>query len=274
MVETKQPIEFLKKYHTFIFDCEGTIWNVDKAIDGADKVISKLKSQGKAVYLLSNLSFHTPQQISSSAGKHGIIVDQSHCLSAAFLTCKYLKEHSVKTAYVVGMSMLGEMIGKEGIITYGCADDNNQVESRDLENNPKHVDAVVVANDLDFNSCKLMKAINYIREGAMFICTCNDKYFKSRDFLCPNVGFIVSCITPCVDVSPIVIGKPEKYGFEFIHQSEKKEKAGYLMIGDSIDTDIMLGVNAGIDTALVLTGVSQLPSPQATYVIKSINDLL
>ncbi len=115
-------------------------------------------------------------------------------------------------------------------------------------------DYVVTGLDRQITYDKLAKAALAVRAGATFISTNGDKALPTEKGLLPGNGSLTAVISTSTQVAPRFIGKPEPLMIELILEQKGLSKEEALMIGDNYDTDILAGVNAGIDTALVFTG--------------------
>jgi 4-nitrophenyl phosphatase len=117
-------------------------------------------------------------------------------------------------------------------------------------------DVVVVGLDPDLTYQKLAQAMQLIRGGARFIGTNGDRTFPLPDRLVPGAGSILAALQACTDQKPLIIGKPEKPMFEIALDRLGTPAGRTLMVGDRLDTDILGGQQAGLRTALLLTGVT------------------
>ena len=122
----------------------------------------------------------------------------------------------------------------------------------------EEVDAVLVGMDTSMNMYKLTFALACLKNGAKFYACNPDAYDKVGDRNIPGAGCMVTQLEAASGVTPLVLGKPNKYAIETAIQEHNLSKEESIMIGDRIDTDILLGQNADVDTCLVLTGVSKL----------------
>eukprot|EP00330_Aristerostoma_sp_ATCC50986_P011310 CAMPEP_0114591844 /NCGR_PEP_ID=MMETSP0125-20121206/13807_1 /TAXON_ID=485358 ORGANISM="Aristerostoma sp., Strain ATCC 50986" /NCGR_SAMPLE_ID=MMETSP0125 /ASSEMBLY_ACC=CAM_ASM_000245 /LENGTH=146 /DNA_ID=CAMNT_0001790167 /DNA_START=383 /DNA_END=820 /DNA_ORIENTATION=- len=124
--------------------------------------------------------------------------------------------------------------------------------------NVEKVDAVLVGFDPKFNYYQLSYASVCIQKGAKFFATNEDKYWSIDNLMIPGSAALTSGISMGSGVKPVVMGKPNPHGFEIIadEKGSSLDKSKWLMVGDKIESDILFGKNAGIDTCLVLTGAT------------------
>jgi HAD superfamily hydrolase (TIGR01450 family) len=126
-----------------------------------------------------------------------------------------------------------------------------------LENlHVEDVDAVLVDYDIQFNYYKLSYASICIDKGARYFATNEDHFWKIGERLLPGTGSIISAIKTVTLRDPIVLGKPNGFAIDLIEKSHNLDRKTTLMVGDKIESDVLFGKNAGIDTCLVLTGTT------------------
>ena len=139
-------------------------------------------------------------------------------------------------------------------------------------------DVVVLGLDDTLNYEKIRKGCNYIIKGAKFIVTHPDVKAPMGEDYMPDAGSMAALFSTCTGVKPLVMGKPEKFTADYLTQLLSCEAYEICIIGDSLATDIALGVNNGMMSACVLTGVTTPEiyenSPiKADVVVNSIKDL-
>jgi len=122
----------------------------------------------------------------------------------------------------------------------------------------KDVGAVVVGIDYEFNYLKLIYASRYLQEGAHFIATNRDRYSMVGGKKMAGSGTIVNSISTACDIEPTVVGKPNNFIIDMLCKTQGLEKKNMIMVGDNLETDIRFARNAGIDSLLVMTGVTNI----------------
>ncbi|KAJ1659662.1 hypothetical protein IWQ61_001284 [Dispira simplex] len=144
------------------------------------------------------------------------------------------------------------------------------------------VGAVVCGFDIDINYATLARAHTYLTrvEGCRYILTNDDTTFPAAGCTFPGTGALAAALTTSTGRQPVVIGKPHATLLDCISQAYNLDRERTCMIGDRLDTDIQFGINGGLDTLLVLTGVTkeeQLHNPEnqivPTYVMKSLGHI-
>ena len=173
----------------------------------------------------------------------GAVIDQSSLLTSSLATAAYLeRQFSQKSrVYVVGQDGLLEAVQNAG---FSLVPDSNQP-----------ADIVVAGLDFFLTYEKLRHATLLIRRGARFVGTNGDKTFPSEEGLLPGAGAVLAAIEAGTGVTPTVIGKPEPLMFEIAVQRMGTQPGQTAMLGDRLETDILGGQRAGLQTILVTTGV-------------------
>ena len=200
-------------------------------------------------------------------------------------TAEYLRElpQPVKKVFVVGMPGFTQELNDYGITTVGLPKDTNNLEElADMDLDPE-VNAVVVGMDNSFNYTKLATACLFLRynEGCKFVATNLDtgrmQGIKGTRFMA-GTGCLVSAVqVGCGRAPDVVIGKPSEWWINHIIDSHKLDRKRTVMFGDRLDTDMLFAQLGGIDSVLVLTGVTQdlneiTPSITPTYVANGLAD--
>ncbi|MDO8588283.1 MAG: phosphoglycolate/pyridoxal phosphate family phosphatase [Armatimonadota bacterium] len=237
------PCEALKAY---IFDLDGVIYRGDELQPGAAETVNALRSRGERVYFLTNNSTQSRSQYADKLTKLGIPARPDEIMTSAYAAALYLRQVKPdgRRVYVVGESGLKEELEQTGA---------EVVEEPD----GLPIDFVVAGLDRQFNYEKLFNAQQAIYRGAEFVATNRDPTFPLEEgLLCPGGGAIVAAIETATGVEPRLIGKPETYSLEMVMTLAGAEPAQTVIIGDRLDTDILVGRKAGAHTILVLTGVA------------------
>lgn len=265
MLQKSAFSQFLDGFDTVLFDCDGVLWNGSEVISGSVKVVSSLQQLGKNVFYVTNNSTRSRDEYAKKCQHLGFPAIKEQIIGTAFLTASYLQEIGFcKKVYLVGSRGLTDELDQVNINHFGCGldpvpEDNNilDVTLDDLHLDPD-VGAVVVGFDPHISYMKILKAASYLRRpDVLFITTNKDEGLPSgHNFIKPGTGSIVASVETAAMRAPIVLGKPEPYGFNKIQKQHNLNSTRTLMIGDNIKTDILLGHNCGLQTLLVLTGVA------------------
>eukprot|EP00347_Sterkiella_histriomuscorum_P019459 403341554 len=282
----------VSKYSYFLFDCDGVLWTGEKQVPHVFEAIHMLinhpeYSQTKKVFLVTNNSTRTRHQVLNEKlknyGFHDSGLKENQIYTSAYVTAKYLSKalqtpthqhhthhNSKPKVYVVGEQGLKDEMKLNGIeVVNGKNEDDeehsdanvsmgaDEIGTREVE---EGVGAVVCGINYSFSYRKLCMASLYIQlNEAKFIATNIDRYLTTqvKDRHMPAGGSIVNCISYGTQVQPIVIGKPQQHIFDVLREEHgllEEPLSKFLMVGDSLITDIRFGNNCGISTLCVLSG--------------------
>ena len=251
----------MKQYKGFLIDLDGTMYKGTEKIEAASRFIQELKRRGLPYLFVTNNASRTPSQVAKKMNEFHIPTEAHHVFTSALATANYLEQLKPNaTVYVIGEDGIKEALKDKGF-TF-------------VEENP---DFVVCSLDREISYEKLAKACLAVRAGAHFISTNADIAIPTERGFEPGNGSLTSVIAVSTRVQPTFIGKPERIIMEQAIEVIGLQKEDVLMIGDFYETDIMAGMNAGIDTLLVHTGVTtpeQLKKydKQPTYVVHSLDE--
>ena len=280
-------MSLIDHYDTFLFDCDGVVWRGLEQVSGASHVLNHLISLNKNVIFVTNNNTKTRKTFRDSVKSIlGISVSNDKLYSSGITAGLYVKRNIKpgEKIFLIGTKGLSETMEESGVehIGYGCDMDGNYFTDFVDFVPESNVKFVVGAFDNYCNYAKIAKAFIYIKEcGAEYIATnldltCNIS--KTRQL--PGTGSVLAGLTRSLGVQPKVIGKPSTIMFDVISADHNlQDKSKVLMVGDNLSTDIQFGINAGIDTALVLTGVTTRDMlnkegcVKPTYVLDSIADI-
>ncbi|KAI8070372.1 HAD-like domain-containing protein [Gongronella butleri] len=263
LTSVEELSSFIENYDNFLFDCDGVLWHGDQAIDGIIDVMKKLRAKNKRICFVTNNSTTSRANFHKKFERIGIEANLDEIFSSSVATASYLK-HIVKfpqdkKVYVIGMHGITEELAKEGIQTFGAEADSGLTENGPIPNDPQ-VGAVVVGLDTQVNYRKYAKAFTYLRNNkdCLFIATNEDTTFPIHGTIFPGAGSIQAPLVTALKRRPdVVLGKPAQNMMEAIFaQYPDFDKSRTCMVGDRLDTDIDFGLQAGLDTLCVLTGVT------------------
>ncbi|KYG33543.1 TIGR01457 family HAD-type hydrolase [Alkalihalobacillus trypoxylicola] len=230
----------MKSYKGYLIDLDGTVYRGPEKIDEAVQFIKELERRNLDYLFVTNNSTKHPSKVAEILRGMDIPATTEHVFTTSMATAKYVSDLK-ESAKVY---MIGEVGLKEALLEAG----HTIVE--------KDADFVVMGLDRDITYEKLALATINIRNGAKFIATNGDVALPTERGLLPGCGSIVSVVSVSTGVTPIFIGKPEDIIVEQALDvlGIKKEEA--LMVGDNYETDILAGIQAGIDSLIVHTGVT------------------
>jgi 4-nitrophenyl phosphatase len=230
----------MKTYKGYLIDLDGTMYRGKELIQEARDFVSVLSEKNIPYLFVTNNSTRTPAQVAEKLKQFGIHADEKQVFTTSQATANYLYEQKPGgSAYVIGEEGIQSAMKEKGF-TF-------------KEENP---DFVVIGLDRDINYEKLATACLAVRKGAVFVSTNGDIAIPTEQGLLPGNGSLTSVIAVSTQTSPVFIGKPESIIMEQALGVLGVPKEDTLMVGDNYDTDIMAGMNAGLDTLLVHTGVT------------------
>jgi len=252
----------------FIFDLDGTLYLDGKLFQGVSEMLSQLKAAHKDVVFLTNNSSRSTKDYLLKLKKIGIDATQHQMLTSTQTAISYIKTHYPEHAfYVMGTQSMIEEVKSSGVIVAS----NTQ--------NEHDVSGVLMGYDNELTYEKLITVSRLLLREIPYIAT-------NPDFVCPvDFGYVPDCgsfalmLEKATHKMPRFMGKPNpEIIYEALRRFQVKPEDA-IMIGDRLYTDVQCGINAGIDTALVLSGESTLETLQQskirpTYVWNTVNDLL
>lgn len=251
-------------FQGFIFDLDGVIWSGETLINGVDEAIKKLRKQGKTILFLTNNASKSRREYAEKLSGFGINASVSEIVTSGHVTAEYLKKkYGGSKIFVVGMNGLREELKLSG-------------HSIVLED----PDFVVVGMDESFTYEKLNKAFELIHYGNARLIAANDDRVAVRgEKLVPVAGSILASIEHATGVKALVCGKPYEPMIDFILGKVGLPKNKVLMVGDNLETDIAFGQQAGVKTALVLTGMHSRADARKSkvkpdYILNNTGELL
>ncbi|KAJ8023771.1 Glycerol-3-phosphate phosphatase [Holothuria leucospilota] len=257
--------QFVDSFDTILFDCDGVLWQGNEVISKAPDVIRRLRDLGKQPLFVTNNSTKSRSQYIEKFNKLGFQVSENEIFCTAYLAAIYMR-NILKfdgKAYLMGSPGLEEEFKLFNINYTGAGPDptTGNVEWTKTPLDPE-IGAVVVGFDRDLSYNKLLKAASYLRDPSIpFIATNMDSCLPVRDsgYLVPGTGAIVSAVEMAAGRKPLVLGKPHKYMVDLIRENRYTlDPKRTVMVGDRLNTDILLGKNSSLQTLMVLTGVSTL----------------
>lgn len=229
----------------YIFDLDGVIYRGNTAQPFASETIRRIKDSGSRVYFLTNNASQTRDTFVKKLTGMGIPASIDEIMTSSYATGRWFQEngHAGKSVLIVGEQ--------------GCFQELEQAGMQVLDAAEEHPDAdfVVVGIDRGFNYRKLNNAQQAILRGAHFIATNRDPTYPLEGGVSPGGGSIVAAVATAAGCEPMTVGKPETFAVHEILRLTGVSIDDAALVGDRLDTDILVGNRAGIHTILVLGGV-------------------
>lgn len=233
-------------YEGYIFDLDGTVYRGDSLIPGAREVIAQLREQAGVVFL-SNKPLSTRADYAAKLTRLGVPTKASEVINSSAVLASYLSDECPGgTLYCVGEPPLIGELREAGF----------QVVA-DPKARGYCVDMVVAAFDRTFSYAKLDNAYQCIKRGARFVATNADRTCPVEGGEIPDCAAMIGAIQGATGVAPeSVVGKPNPLTAQAALATLGASPTDCLMVGDRVETDMRMGLSAGMETALVKSGVA------------------
>ncbi len=227
----------------WLTDMDGVLVHENQAIPGAAELINRWVDTSKRFLVLTNNSIYTPRDLRARLKASGLDIPEENIWTSALATAQFLKNQMPGgRAYVIGEAGLTTALHEAGFIL-----------------TDQHPDFVVLGETRSYSFEAITKAIRLILDGARFIATNPDATGPSADGPLPATGAVAALITAATNRDPYIVGKPNPMMFRSAMNRIEAHSETTAMIGDRMDTDIIAGMEAGLRTVLVLSGITQRP---------------
>lgn len=226
----------------FICDMDGVIYHGNRILPGASEFVNWLRQKNKEFLFLTNNSGYTKRELQQKLARMGMEVSEEHFYTSALATAAFLKEQSP------GCSVYA--IGEAGLL--------NALYDAGITMNDVNPDYVVIGEGKSYSIDTLTKATNLVLKGAKLIGANSDVSGPIEKGIMPACGALIAPIEIATGTKAYFCGKPNplmmRTGLKLLgcHSAEA------VMIGDRMDTDIISGMEAGMSTVLVLSGVTDM----------------
>ena len=233
-------MEQLRNKKGFIIDMDGVIYHGNRLLPGAKEFVEWLYAEGKRFLFLTNGSGKTPKGLRQKLARMGLDVDESHYYTSALATARFVSTQMPgASAYVIGEPGLYNALHDAGIAM-------NDVDP----------DYVIVGETDNYNYDAICRAVRHVLRGARLIGTNADLTAPLEQGIVPACRSLIAPIEAASGKKAYFVGKPNplmmRTGLQMlgVHSEEAA------IVGDRMDSDIIAGIECGLDTALVLTGVT------------------
>jgi NagD protein len=246
----------------YLIDMDGVLISGQAMIPDADRFLARLQARGAKYVVLTNNSRYTPGDLAHRLHAIGLDIPAERIFTSAIATARFMRaQHPKGTAYVVGESGLTEAIHQAGYVI--------------TDHNP---DYVVLGEAPHYTMEALTSAVRLVMAGAHFIVTNPDPSGPGEGGLVPACGAVAALVERASGVSPFFVGKPNPLMMRTALNYMGVHSENTVMVGDRMDTDIVAGVLAGIETILVLSGVTDRAAVarypyQPTHVVESVAEI-
>jgi NagD protein len=254
------------RFQGYIFDLDGTVYVGDTLLPRVKKTIEQLRGRGRQVLFLSNKPIQNRRDYADKLTRLGIPTPESSVINSSFVAALYFK----KVMPSARIFVIGESALKDELLSAGLK----------MSVTPEETDVVLVSLDRDLSYEKIHFAYHAAKTGAKTWAT-------NPDLVCPmpndeiiDAGATIAALEALLR-RPIdgVIGKPSPIMIDTVLGHLQLPPDQCLMVGDRLETDIVMGKSAGMSTALVLTGVTKradigLLGIHPDYILESVDGVL
>jgi 5'-nucleotidase len=248
---------------SWLMDMDGVLVREEHAIPGADRFISRLRELGMPFLVLTNNSMYTQRDLAARLRAVGLEVPEQAIWTSALATARFLEtQRPGGTAFAIGEAGLTTALHDSGYTL--------------SERSP---DYVVLGETRTYSFERITRAIRLIAAGARFIATNPDPTGPAREGPVPATGSVAALISRATGVAPYFVGKPNPLMMRSALNAIDAHSESAAMVGDRMDTDMVAGLEAGIETILVLTGITTREDAErfpyrASRIVDSIADLV
>jgi 5'-nucleotidase len=230
-----------KPTECWMTDMDGVLVHEGRMIPGADAFLARLRETDRPFLVLTNNSIYTPRDLQFRLRHSGLDVPVESIWTSALATASFLADQRPQgSAYVIGEAGLTTALHEIGYIL-----------------TPTDPDYVVLGETHTYSFEAVTTAIRLITAGARFVATNPDATGPSHDGILPATGAVAALMTRATGVDPYFVGKPNPLMMRAALNRLQAHSETTTMIGDRMDTDIVAGLEAGMRTVLVLTGITQ-----------------
>jgi NagD protein len=247
----------------WLIDMDGVLVHEGRALPGAAEFLARLAERGRRFLILTNNSIFTPRDLSARLAHAGLQAPEAAIWTSALATADFLSTQSPQgSAYVIGEAGLTTALYEAG---YTLTD--------------VRPDYVVLGETRTYSFEAITRAIRLVGAGSRFIATNPDVTSPSAEGPLPATGAVAAMITRATGAQPYFVGKPNPMMFRSAMNRIQAHSESTVMIGDRMDTDVVAGIEAGLETILVLSGstraedVARFPY-RPTRVVDSIADVV
>jgi 5'-nucleotidase len=244
-------------------DMDGVLVHEEQAIPGADQFVSRLRELGTRFMVLTNNSIYTRRDLAARLRISGIDVPEESIWTSALATAGFLQDQRPGgSAFVIGEAGLTTALHDAGYTL--------------TERNP---DYVVLGETRTYSFERITHAIRLIESGARFIATNPDATGPTLDGPLPATGSVAALISHATGHEPYFVGKPNPLMMRSALNAIDAHSETAAMVGDRMDTDVVSGLEAGMETVLVLSGLTAAEDAErypyrASRIVDSVADLI
>jgi NagD protein len=248
---------------SYLIDMDGVLVFGSQPIPGANDFIARLSKAGNKFLVLTNNSLYTPRDLHARLHRIGLDVPPNAIYTSALATAQFLHtQHPDASAYVIGEAGLTTALHDVGYII--------------TDQRPEYV---VIGETTAYSFERITQAMRFVAAGARFIATNPDVSGPGEGGLVPATGAITALISAATGVRPYFVGKPNPLMMRTALRTLGAHSEEAVMVGDRMDTDIIVGTESGLETILVLSGVTRREDVarypyRPTQIVESVADIV
>ena len=256
-------MDLLRSKHGFVCDMDGVIYHGNQLLPGVKEFVDWLQKNDKRFLFLTNASGKSPKELQRKLQRMGLEVEENNFYTSALATAKFLSKQAPGcSAYVIGEPGLYNAIYNAGITL-------NDVDP----------DYVVVGETFNYNLDCMCRAMRMVERGARLIATNSDLTYPDESGNVPACRALVAPIEITTGRQAYYIGKPNPLMMRTALHMLDSHSGDSVMIGDRMDTDIIAGIESGMTSVLVLSGVSTRENIKVfpycpNYILDGVGDIL
>jgi NagD protein len=252
-----------REIRSWLMDMDGVLVREQNAVPGAQEFLGRLRELGLPFLVLTNNSIYTQRDLAARLRRSGLDVPEESIWTSALATAQFLGDQRPNgSAFVIGESGLTTALHSVGYTL--------------TERDP---DYVVLGETRTYSFERITQAIRLISAGSRFIATNPDNVGPTPEGPLPATGAVAALISRATGVDPYYVGKPNPLMMRSALNAIEAHSETTAMIGDRMDTDVVAGLEAGLETVLVLTGVTtpgeiERYSYRPSRILDSVADLI
>lgn len=261
---TGGPVE--RRFDGYVFDLDGTLYLGDALLPGAAETVLTLRARGSRTVFLTNKPLERPSDYAAKLTRLGIPTEAAEVVSSTDALLRYLRLSAAGTRlYPVAEPLLWDMLREDGW---------------ELTADPARIDVVVVSFDRTFDYAKLQIAFDAVRAGARIVATNPDAFCPVPGGGLPDCAAMLAAIEACTGArAEAIVGKPSPHMAATLLDRLALVPERTLLVGDRLATDMRMAIEAGMASALVLTGATNRADVERSlirprYLLESVADLV
>jgi NagD protein len=225
----------------WLIDLDGVLVREGTVIPGADRFLDALRAAGRRCLVLTNNSIYTPRDLAARLASMGLEVPESELWTAALATARFVQTQRPNgSAFVLGETGLTTALHEVGYVM--------------TDRNP---DYVILGETRTYSFEAITTAVRLIAAGARFLAANPDPTGPSPEGILPATGSVAQLIRHATGRAPYFVGKPNPLMVREGLNKIQGHSEATVMVGDRMDTDVVAGIESGLETILVLSGVTK-----------------